>query len=240
MERIGFSTGALAYGDFRRGIELQAGHGLNAIELSALRDTELVPLVDAIGDLDLSAFEYVSFHAPSRIATLTEQQVAGILRERVPESWPIVVHPDMIKDFAAWSELGSRLCIENMDQRKPIGRTADELRGYFEKLPEAGLCLDVAHARQVDPTMSVAFQLIDRYRERLAQIHVSDVNDDSRHVTINAASISAYRRIARYLPECPWIIESVIPASEIDRETQKVRQSLSPAPICAPKMSLVD
>jgi hypothetical protein len=240
MERIGFSTGALAYGDFRRGLELQSGHGLNAVELSALRDVELIPLVEAIPQLDLAAFDYISFHAPSRIATLSEAEIIRVLADGVPEPWPIIVHPDVMNDLAAWSALGTRLCIENMDQRKPIGRTAEELRSFFQRLPEARLCLDVAHARQVDPTMSIAYHIIDEFGDKLVQLHVSDVNDESRHVAINAASIAAYQRIAPYLPSCPWIIESVIAPEAIDREIQMVRRSLSAGPVRERKMSLVD
>ena len=240
MTTIGFSTGALAFGDFRRGIELQMGYGLNAIELSALRDSELIPLVDAIPELDLTPFEYISFHAPSRIASYSETAIVQILLDRVPESWPIILHPDVVVDVTLWAELGDRLCLENMDQRKPIGRTPSELRGFFDHLPNARFCLDVAHVRQVDPTMTVAFHLIEEFGDRLAQIHVSDVNDQSRHVSLNAASIAAFRRIARFLPPCPWIIESVIPASGIEREIQKVMQSLANPALCLPRASLAE
>lgn len=245
MNIIGFSTGALAYGDFRRGLEMQSGRGLGAVELSALRDTELVPLIEAIGELDLSAFEYVSFHAPSRVSTLSESQIVEILSRRVPESWPIVLHPDVIEDPATWRILGSRICLENMDQRKPIGRTAAELAHVYESLPEARLCLDLGHARQVDPTMSICYHLIETFRDKIVQIHVSEVNDESRHVGMNAATIAGIRRISRHLPDCPWIIESVlgrpghVAAEVIDREIDRVKRCLH-APLCLPMMSLVD
>ena len=66
MKPIGFSTGALAKGDFATGLEVQRYVArIDAVELSALRDYELPNLVDAIPNLDLHGFEYVSFHAPS-------------------------------------------------------------------------------------------------------------------------------------------------------------------------------
>jgi len=70
MRRIGFSTGALARGDFRSGIALQESRA-DAIELSALREAELDPLIGAIPDLPLKRFTFVSFHAPSRRVHLT-------------------------------------------------------------------------------------------------------------------------------------------------------------------------
>lgn len=239
MDAIGFSTGALARGDFKHGLELQSGRGLVAVELSALRDVELVPLVQAIRDLDLSEFRYVSLHAPSRIVSLPETKIIEILLEHVPRDWPIIMHPDAMQDVEAWHVLGSRLCLENMDQRKAIGRTSLELQPFFSRLPEAKLCLDLGHARQVDPTMSVCFSLLEEYRERIVQVHVSEVNDESRHVKLNSATQASIRRIAAHIPPCPWIIESVIAAKQIDREIQAVKQCLH-APQCLPRMSLVD
>jgi len=66
MRAIGFSTGALAKGDFEKGIALQNEHDVDAIELSALRETELEPLVEAIASLVLTRFSYISVLAPSR------------------------------------------------------------------------------------------------------------------------------------------------------------------------------
>jgi len=47
MRPLGFSTGALAKGDFRAGVEIQRSLGTTAVELSALRDSELPPLLTA-------------------------------------------------------------------------------------------------------------------------------------------------------------------------------------------------
>jgi hypothetical protein len=79
MRPLGFSTGALAKGDFRTGLALQRTKpSLRAIELSALRDHELRPLLSSLGQLDLSHFEYVSLHAPSKLTTLSEKEAFSI------------------------------------------------------------------------------------------------------------------------------------------------------------------
>jgi hypothetical protein len=44
MQPIGFSTGALAFADFRSGIEMVRRKGSQFIELSAQRQEELSPL----------------------------------------------------------------------------------------------------------------------------------------------------------------------------------------------------
>ena len=41
MRTFGISTGALAYGDFRRALEMLRRYDTNAVELSALRQPEL-------------------------------------------------------------------------------------------------------------------------------------------------------------------------------------------------------
>ena len=50
MRRVGFSTGALARGDFRRALQMLAGKNVSAVELSALRQDELMPLVMQMGE----------------------------------------------------------------------------------------------------------------------------------------------------------------------------------------------
>ena len=96
MRPIGFSTGAVAKGDFDRGITLQRDLALiNAIELSALREHELPLLVKASHGLDLAQFRYVSFHAPSKLREMDERTVLELLSS-LPESWPIIVHPEII------------------------------------------------------------------------------------------------------------------------------------------------
>ena len=67
-----------------------------------------------------------------------------------------VMHPDTIEDPSKYVALGRDLVIENMDSRKPVGRTANELRSLFGELPEAGFCFDIAHAWSVDRTMQSA------------------------------------------------------------------------------------
>ena len=66
MRSIGFSTGALALGDFRRALAMLSTVNSSAIELSALRDHELDPLMRALSQLNLRRFRYVSVHVPSK------------------------------------------------------------------------------------------------------------------------------------------------------------------------------
>ena len=223
---VGFSTGALAFGAYDRGLAEVRLHAIEAVELSALRQPELEPLINAIDDLDLSGFRYIAFHAPSEIAAGTERHVVELLVRVAERNWPIIVHPNVIVDYSLWSQLGRALCIENMDKRKPIARTVAELEPLFELLPEASLCFDIGHARQIDSTMTEAYFMLSRFSTRLRQVHVSEVNTRSKHDALSYASVLAFRRLADMIPtDVPLIVEAVIEESQIEVEIERVREA---------------
>lgn len=179
MRPIGFSTGALAYADFRRGLAMTRRAGVAAVELSALRQPELIPLLDALDTVDLTGFGYISIHAPSCFEPTWETILVDRLLEQAWRKWPIVIHPDALGDFSLWRALGPQICVENMDKRKPVGRSARELAWIFQKLPDATLCFDIGHARQFDSTMTEAYLILREFGARLRQVHVSEVNTRS-------------------------------------------------------------
>lgn len=230
MRPVGFSTGALAKGDFRRGLELQRKMGgLAAVELSALRDHELEPFVAAAHDLHVDGFDYVSVHAPSKLREMPEARVFELLSE-LPDAWPIVAHPALVQTPELWRSLGARLCLENMDNRKTTGRTAAEMHALFELYPDARFCLDVGHARQIDPTMATALQMLFSFGDRLCQVHVSDVGPRGEHMPVRRMASWAFLRVARHIPvDCPLIIESVVEPTAMEREVRAVLAAFAPA-----------
>jgi hypothetical protein len=232
MRPIGFSTGAIAKGDFRRALELMAPFRLPAVELSALRLHELPCLAEAANDLDLAGYRYISVHAPSQFAPADEGRVASLLAGLAERGWTIVLHPDVIFSDALWLDFGDKLLIENSDKRKSVGRTAVEMASLFGRFPNARFCFDVGHARQVDPTMNEAYLILQHCGSRLGQLHISEVNFYSRHDPLSAAAIEATRRIAHLVPEqVPVILETLIDQgqSTIDVEMHRAVEALSPA-----------
>jgi hypothetical protein len=224
MRPIGFSSGALARGDFRRGLELQQGTGMTAVELSALREPELQPLVEIAASLHLASFTYVSFHAPSAFKILGEADVVELLL-RLPTEWPVVVHPDLIQEPEIWASLGQRLCLENMDLRKRTGRTVNEMRQAFEALPESGFCLDLGHARQIDPTMGIAIEMLRQFGGRLRQLHVSEVGTFGEHRRMGFLARTAFARVVRYIPEdVPVILEALVSEQGMMGEFEAAQQ----------------
>lgn len=228
MQMIGYSTGALAYGNFRRGVEMLQKKPVHALELSALREAELRPLLDGIGELDLSQFSYISFHAPSAFPPQSEGQIVEWLGEVTRRGWPIILHPDAIYKHALWRPFGSRLLIENMDRRKPGGRTVPELEGIFDLLPDACLCFDLGHARQVDTTMTTAHLILKRFAGRLQQVHLSEVNTNSKHDRLSYGAIMAYQKVAKLIPDkVPVILETPVTEQAVDTEIERAKEALT-------------
>ena len=227
MPIIGFSTGSLAPGDFDKALRLIRRAKLGAVELSAIREEELDPLVRFLRTANLDDFDYVSLHAPSSLARLSEAESVGAF-VKIGGPWPVIVHPDVIKDVPVWRILGNRLCIENMDQRKASGRTAAELRPLFEALPDARFCLDLAHASQIDPTMSEARRMLGEFGDRLQQIHISSIDSRSMHGPLNLVAARTFRSVLRGLnTDIPWILEGVVEEDDVAPEVVFASEMIS-------------
>jgi hypothetical protein len=191
---------------------------LRAVELSALRIREVNPILHALNTLDLSSYSYISFHAPSSYTEQEEKTLVEALK-KLPRSWPIIIHPDAIYDFSLWATFGRQIAIENMDRRKPIGRTASELDSIFRKLPEASMCFDIGHARQYDASMGEAYLILKNFGRRIVQIHLSEVDTSNRHNKVSFAAEIAFHQVSKWLPSSvPLILESRVEEDQISSE----------------------
>ncbi len=227
MQPLGFSTGALALSDFRKALQMLKDQPVQAVELSAIREHELIPLLNSLDDLDLSQYSYRSIHAPSSFSAEAETRIFQALYEIRHRGWPIVVHPDTLHDFSLWKQLGDLLCIENMDKRKPVGRTVQELDVLFDCFPDASFCFDIGHARQVDTSMTEAYRMLKRFSSRLRQVHISEVNTRNKHDRLSFVSIRGFQEVTHLIPDStPVIIESVVPEDQIGAEICRVRTAL--------------
>jgi hypothetical protein len=228
MTTIGFSTGALARGDFVRGLQLLDKMQVEAVELSALRSIELP---DMLAKLPLyleklkRRYRYISFHAPTDFKD--EPGLLEHLATFVALGWNIIVHPDTIRDRSLWRILGTHLCLENMDSRKETGRTAKELYGFFNDIPHARLCFDIAHARQVDPTMTEAACIIEEFGDRLAQVHLSEVDGRGEHFAMSLTAELAYEQFSETISDVPVILEAIVEEYEIELEIGKTETLLA-------------
>ena len=228
MLTIGFSTGALARGDFVKGLRLLETKHVEAVELSALRYTELPDILTKLPmhvETLRKRYRYISFHAPTNFKD--EPELIRQLELVVELGWNVVVHPDTIRDRALWRALGSCVCIENMDSRKKTGRTADELREFFEEIPQAKLCFDIAHAREVDPTMTEAASILSKFGDRMAQVHLSEVDGRGVHFAMSLSAELAYEQFSDLISKVPIILESIVSEEDIEAEICKTKILLS-------------
>ena len=182
-----------------------------AVELAALSEDELPGLEAFLAERPELPFTYVSVHAPVKHLRMPEAELVRRLLRLAPVADAIVVHPDAMDDPRAYRPLGSSLVLENMDARKPIGRTVEELAPYFAALPEAGLCLDVAHVLAVDPSMHEGERLLDAYAGRLRHLHVSSIDDECRHLPLSVEHEARFAELLRRCPDVPWILEAPLP-----------------------------
>lgn len=187
-------------------------------------------MLELLSTADLSHFSYVSVHAPSSFTAEEEASVAEALLPLAERGWPVVLHPDTIHAPECWTGFGEMLCVENMDKRKPSGRTVAELAVIFDRLPEASLCFDLAHARQCDSSMTEAYLILSEYGKRLKQVHISDLDVESRHSRLTWGAVRAYLEVAGLIPDSvPVIIESPVLMDEVEEELMHALEAVGRA-----------
>lgn len=207
---VGPSTGYMvgARGDWRRLVAAAESCSLDVVELSALSAGELPSLLRFLADAGELPFGHISVHGPSKGWEGTPAALATALCAIPEQVDGIVVHPETLGDVAAFADLGARLRLENMDTRKRDARTVDELARYFELLPAARFCFDVAHAQLHDPSMGLAHELLDAFADRLAEVHVSSIEPGGEHVPLRAADAEAFLPVLERCVGVPWVLEA--------------------------------
>jgi Xylose isomerase-like TIM barrel len=210
---LGCSTGFMAEhrDDWERLVVEAAAVSSMAIELSALSSHELPGLLAYLRSAPRLPFQFVSVHAPSKDRGREEDLVRELA---VIPAWidAIVIHPDTISEPALYRRLGRRLALENMDTRKAGGHTADDLDRYFTELPSARLCLDLAHAKDVDPTMDTAASLLQRFSSRLSHVHLSSLDEHQHHVPLTIEDETLFGPLLARCRDVPWILEAPPPS----------------------------
>jgi hypothetical protein len=208
---LGASTGILpSRGDWPALVREAAAVSPFAAELAALDEAELPGLEAFLTASGALPFRYLSVHAPSKNRAVDEALLVSRLAALPAQVAAVVVHPDTIDEVALWRGLNGRCVLENMDGRKACGQTADDLAPLFAELPTAGLCLDVAHAGSLDPSMELAEELLDRFGSRLRHVHVSSLVD-GEHAPLTLADAERFRPILRRCVDVPWILEAPAP-----------------------------
>ncbi|MEJ7570251.1 MAG: hypothetical protein WKF41_18560 [Gaiellaceae bacterium] len=210
---VGASTGYMEEirGDWHRLAASAARVSSLVVEFSALSEPELDGLVSFLSKNPRLPFRYVSVHAPTKKRTVPESSLVESLTHFPRWVSAIVTHPDVVHDPCEYRRLGRRLVFENLDARAPQSQLT-ELERLFDSLPEAGFCLDVAHAWSVDPTMQLANELLDSFRNRLRHLHVSSLDPEHRHAPLTVEHAAAYEPVLARCRDVPWVLEAPPPA----------------------------
>lgn len=207
---VGASTGYMEglRDDWDAQVEEASRVSVFAVELSALSEKQLFPLMRWLASNPSLPFRYLSIHGPSKDREMREGALAGELGALAERVNAIVMHPDTIEDFDPFRGLGRKLLLENMDSRKGHGRTPEELVSAFGQLPDAGFCFDIAHAWSIDPTMGVAGELLDAFGDRLRHVHLSSLSAELHHVPLTKQDEELFRPTLERCVDVPWILEA--------------------------------
>jgi hypothetical protein len=185
------------------------------VELSALSGKELPTLIGFLDATPVLDFGYVSVHGPAKGWSGSSTELAARLRTDLPGYVDaVVLHPESLEEMTPFAVLGELLILENMDAFKSSARSVDELRPYFEALPEAGFCFDIAHARMNDPSMGLGHELVEIFGDRLREVHLSSITDDGRHVPLTQADVEMFWPVLERCRNVPWVLEAELPRGQ--------------------------
>ena len=207
---MGWSTGFLTEerGQWRALARRAAEHSTLAAELSALSEPELPGLVSYLFSDDALPFLFLSIHGPSKKRELPEAELVDILADLQTKAEVVVLHPDAMHDVSQYRRLGTFLAIENMDSRKGTGHTVEQLEPIMAALPDARLCFDVAHAKDIDSSMHEGVRILDRWGDRLSHVHVSSLDSSCHHVSLTPEDERLFAPLLDRCRDVPWILEA--------------------------------
>lgn len=211
LDGFGIATGAYVdeRDDWVAAVGRARGEGWSLLELTALHVERLRALAVLLGGTPslLAGFARVSLHAPAREYADAPELVEETLRA-MPHD--VVLHPDVYREQGWVRELASRVVFENMDCAKDFGRDVADLAEVFGTFPDAGFCLDVAHVWTNDASLALGHALLDRFDDRLRQLHVSGIEPDGTHRPTTPADLELYRPLLERCRGVPWLLEAVL------------------------------
>ena len=137
----------------------------------------------------------------------------------------IVLHAEAIHDASHWRQLGEKVLVENADGRKRTGRTTVELAAVLDGLPDARVCLDLAHVYQVDPTMR---RMLKAFAGRVGQVHLSQLDHACAHRPLMLGIVHELRQVARLVPDTMVILESCVDELSIASQVRLAKLCFQP------------
>lgn len=186
---LGFSTGVFynsSVNPISNGtIETMLNLGCNAIEISCLGGE--FGHVKKIDKNLLSHFSFISLHAPAgnfiykndknTVDALNEiKKIHSMLNLKC-----IVIHPSNVENWDVFKNfMQLPICIENMDNRKEVGKTFEDIDSIKQKTG-LGVMIDLQHCFSNDHTMKLAEKFLNSYGGEIKEFHVSGFFDNYHH-----------------------------------------------------------
>jgi len=235
--KAGFGTGCLYKiidPASKEAIDKIKSTNANAIELCGVLKKRFDKTKENFFNLnieDLKDFSYISLHAPDDVVYDNNPETIELLN-KIDELNKklnfnlIVFHPDVIKDFSIFCNYNFPIAFENMDNRKKSFKFVEDFSELL-KNEKFGLVIDLTHAYTCDLTGELAERFIEKYKDKIKQIHCSG---NYSHGEDNQQHFPAYLEVEYYkkidtpnniilsnIPmDIPIIIESVFPKETID------------------------
>lgn len=165
-----------------------APDGVDSIEVFIHKDlVENLETIDIAMELDFSRFKNISLHAPDiPYDTHPKANETIELLKKLSDylnAKHITVHPAGITDWSIFDDLKEKILLENMDPVKSEGQSVEDMREYFGKF-DVGMTLDLQHSYSIDPSMALTDRLIEEFRGRIKEVHISGWQSPNRHIPL--------------------------------------------------------
>lgn len=191
--KIGFSTGSC----YKLFDNTFSAHSIKAIQNISSQSIELLvhnlnefEKVFSIPEEILGQFGYISIHAPSKIVYGNNRETNILLKNlrKAVERYrveTVVLHPTSVEDWSIFENCRDiPFALENMDERKAFGQTPKDLNDILID-NNFNFVLDLQHIYVNDESMQLAEEFVDKFKEKLVEIHISAYDEKWIHYMLN-------------------------------------------------------
>jgi len=177
---LGFTTGELKPISIESKIEKYKELGCRAIELGLVDVgiNERWLAVKKITPKQLEGFDHVSVHAPGGSFVYKKDKTTFAILDKLQILYDkfqfrhAIIHPDRVEDWSVFDKYSFSIATENMDSRKPIGKSVNSLKKIFDKV-DCKLVLDINHSYVNDKSLALVGEFYNAFKDRITEIHLS-------------------------------------------------------------------
>jgi hypothetical protein len=230
MNKIGFSHGVLykimdTY--TKEAFDVYAAAGSEIIEICFAKDYEINKLPSIIPFV--KNYSYRSIHLPSNVRygnnAATKELLTKVMNfYRAISADLALVHPDIVDDWSVFDAFPLVWATENMDNRKRSHKNVDDIEHFFNRNSGWKLVLDLNHCYSNDTSMRLAEELIEKFRDKIAEVHLSGYT--KYHEPLYQTKQEAILQFCRQT-KAPIIIESTFTSpAEVEKEMDYIKNFL--------------